>query len=112
MTRIRAARHAMLPSAVAFAIIIAVLVAPAAAQERSFVVHGSRNRCSDITQLDSVLTSGDRTYFAGWTERDYADALTWSDACCAGLDSNRDLCGSPSIPALAHRLDPFGQCGV
>jgi len=68
-------------STFALAIGLMQFALPARAQSQTFMVHGTRRACSDITQLDSVLTSGDATYFAGWTERDYADAVAWSEAC-------------------------------
>lgn len=67
-----------------------------------FIVHGSRKTCSDITQLDSVLTSGDHAYFSGWSERDYADALAWSEAC---KDYGWHLPGKPRMSLLKAQHD-------
>lgn len=74
----------------------------ATAQAPTFTVHGTRRTCSDITQLDSVLTSGDRAYFAGWTERDYSDALGWSDAC---KDYGWHIPGKPRVNLLKAQRD-------
>lgn len=81
---------------------LAQLNMPATAQAPTFTVHGARRTCSDITQLDSVLTSGDRAYFSGWTERDYSDALAWSDAC---KDYGWHIPGKPRVGLLKAQHD-------
>src|SRR6202035_4338557 len=53
----------------------------AAASAQTFVIHGTPKTCSAITQLDSALSTDNRQFFAGWTEKDYADAVAWSQAC-------------------------------
>lgn len=45
------------------------------------VIHGMSQTCSDIAQLDGMLASGNHEFFAGWSERDYADAAEWSTVC-------------------------------
>jgi hypothetical protein len=56
-------------------------LAPAAIDDPTFQVHGSGRTCSSITQLDSALANNAQSFFAGWTEQDYADAMRWSQAC-------------------------------
>ena len=46
-----------------------------------FVIHGTPKTCSAITQLDNALSSNYQPFFAGWIEKDYADAVAWSEAC-------------------------------
>jgi L,D-transpeptidase ErfK/SrfK len=46
-----------------------------------FVIHGTPKTCGAITQLDSALSSDYQPFFAGWIEKDYADAVAWSEAC-------------------------------
>jgi L,D-transpeptidase ErfK/SrfK len=46
-----------------------------------FVVHGTPRNCSSITQLDSALSANFQAFFAGWSERDYLDAVAWAGAC-------------------------------
>jgi len=94
--------NSMLAIACAVTMCIAQMGGRAAAQASSFTVHGARKSCSDITQLDSVLTSGERAYFAGWTERDYADALAWSEAC---KDYGWHIAGKPRVGLLKAQRD-------
>lgn len=68
----------------------------------SFMIHGVPKSCSDITQLDSALTSGTQYFFAGWGEKDYADALTWSQACAY---YGWHIPGRPRIPLLVAQRD-------
>jgi len=74
----------------------------AAAPTPTFVVHGSSKTCSAITQLDSALSTDSQQFFAGWTERDYADALAWSQACA---DYGWHIAGRPRIPLLQAQHD-------
>jgi hypothetical protein len=48
---------------------------------QTFIVHGTPRSCSAITQMDSALAEMSQQYFAGWNEKDYADAQAWSQAC-------------------------------
>jgi hypothetical protein len=86
----------------ALTLCLAQMGTQATAQPRTFTVHGGRKTCSDITQLDSVLTSGDRAYFADWTERDYSDALAWSEAC---KDYGWHIPGKPRASLLQAQHD-------
>lgn len=67
------------------------------AQQQTFWVHGSARSCSDITQLDSALMSGSQLFFAGWSAKDYDDALLWSQSCAA---YGWHIPGQPRIPLL------------
>jgi hypothetical protein len=89
-------------STLASAICLIQFAMPARAQSQTFTVHGTRRTCSDITQLDSVLTSGEGAYFAGWSERDYADALAWSEAC---KDYGWHIPGKPRVSLLKAQHD-------
>jgi hypothetical protein len=64
---------------------------------QTFVIHGTSKSCSSITQLDSALSSSSQQFFAGWTQKDYADALAWSQACA---DYGWHVPGRPRIPLL------------
>jgi hypothetical protein len=52
-----------------------------AAQTQPYIIHGTPKTCSAITQLDNALLTDSQQFFAGWTEKDYADAIAWSQAC-------------------------------
>jgi hypothetical protein len=52
-----------------------------AAQTQPYIIHGTPKTCSAITQLDNALLTDSQQFFAGWTEKDYADAVAWSQAC-------------------------------
>src|SRR6266851_4447326 len=67
------------------------------AQTRTFVIHGTPRTCSAITQLDSALSADYQQFFAGWTEKDYVDAVAWSQACSEYGWHNP---GRPRIPLL------------
>jgi hypothetical protein len=100
--KVTARTNRMLAAGCALTLCVTQIGMRAAAQERTFVVHGTHKSCSDITQLDSVLTSSDRAYFAGWSERDYADAITWSEAC---KDYGWHIVGKPRIALLKEQHD-------
>jgi hypothetical protein len=72
------------------------------AQTQTFVIHGTPKTCSDITQLDSALSAGYQQFFAGWTEKDYVDAVAWSQACS---EYGWHVQGRPRIPLLQARHD-------
>jgi len=55
--------------------------AQTAAPPQTFLVHGTTRTCSAITQLDSALASDSQQFFEGWSEKDYGDAIAWSQAC-------------------------------
>ncbi len=75
-------------------------------QSQSFLIHGSSKSCSDITQLDSALTSGSQMFFSGWNAKDYDDALAWSQACA---NYGWHIPGQPRIPMLeAQRARSLG----
>jgi hypothetical protein len=69
----------------------------AAAPTQTFVIHGTPKTCSAITQLDSALSTDSQQFFAGWTEKDYADAVAWSQACA---QYGWHVPGRPRIPLL------------
>jgi hypothetical protein len=69
----------------------------AGVQTQSFVIHGTPRTCSAITQLDSALSADYQQFFAGWTEKDYVDAVAWSQACSEYGWHNP---GRPRIPLL------------
>jgi len=69
---------------------------------QAFLVHGAGKSCSDITQLDSALTSGNQQYFAGWTAKDFDDALAWSQACA---NYGWHIPGKPRLPMLQAQRD-------
>ena len=69
---------------------------------QTFLIHGTARSCSAITQLDSALTSDSQQFFASWTEKDYADALAWSQACS---EYGWHIPGRPRIPLLQAQHD-------
>jgi len=74
----------------------------ASAQTQAFVIHGTPKTCSAITQLDSALSTDSQQFFAGWTERDYLDAVAWSQACS---EYGWHVSGRPRIPLLLAQHD-------
>jgi hypothetical protein len=72
------------------------------AQTQTFVVHGTPRTCGEITQLDSALSADYQLFFAGWTEKDYVDAVAWSQACS---EYGWHIPGRPRIPLLQARHD-------
>ncbi len=64
-----------------FTLLLLAVTGLAAAQEPTFVIHGSTKRCNDITQLDSALSTPYPAFFAGWTENDYDNAIAWAASC-------------------------------
>jgi hypothetical protein len=100
---------------------------------QTFVIHGTPKTCSAITQLDSALSASYQQFFAGWTEKDYVDAVAWSRACSeygwhipghlrtqllqaqhdralgsvqAQITSNPATAGAPSTPVKAAMAAP------
>ena len=67
-----------------------------------FVIHGTPKTCSAIAQLDNALSSDYQPFFAGWIEKDYADAVAWSEA-CSGYGWH--VPGRPRIPLLHAQHD-------
>jgi L,D-transpeptidase ErfK/SrfK len=67
-----------------------------------FVVHGTPRDCSSITQLDSALSDNYQAFFAGWNEKDYQDAIIWSDACA---DFGWHVPGHPRPQSLQAQHD-------
>src|SRR5712691_1733740 len=74
----------------------------AGVQTQTFVIHGTPRTCSAITQLDSALSADYQHFFAGWTEKDYADALAWSQACS---EYGWHIPGRPRTPLLQAQRD-------
>ncbi len=70
------------------------------AQTQTFVVHGTPRTCGEITQLDSALSADYQLFFAGWTEKDYVDAIAWSQACS---EYGWHVPGHPRVPLLQAR---------
>jgi lipoprotein-anchoring transpeptidase ErfK/SrfK len=76
-------------------------------QTPTFIIHGMPERCGDITQLDSALSSDYLSFFAEWTEKDYADAATWAQACS---DYGWHIPGRPRLSLLdAQRAKALGH---
>jgi lipoprotein-anchoring transpeptidase ErfK/SrfK len=76
-------------------------------QTQTFIIHGMPERCSDITQLDSALSSDYLSFFAEWTEKDYAAAVAWAQAC---PDYGWHVPGRPRLPLLdAQRVRALGH---
>jgi hypothetical protein len=71
-------------------------------QTQTFVIHGTPRTCSAITQLDSALSAEYQQFFAGWTEKDYVDALAWSQACS---EYGWHVPGRPRVPLLQAQHD-------
>jgi hypothetical protein len=67
-----------------------------------FPVHGTPRSCSAITQLDSALSENSQQFFAGWNEKDYADAAAWSRACA---DYGWHIPGRPRLTLLQAQHD-------
>jgi hypothetical protein len=72
------------------------------AQTQTFVIHGTPRTCSAISQLDSALSADYQQYFVGWTEKDYVEALAWSQACSA---YGWHIPGRPRIALLQAQHD-------
>jgi hypothetical protein len=70
--------------------------------DQTFVIHGIPKSCSAITQLDSALAENSQQFFGGWTEKDYADAAAWSQACA---EYGWHVPGHPRIPLLQAQHD-------
>jgi hypothetical protein len=66
-------------------------------QTQTFMIHGTPRTCSAIWQLDSALSAEYQQFFAGWTEKDYVDALAWSQACS---EYGWHVPGRPRVPLL------------
>jgi len=71
-------------------------------QTPTFIIHGTSKTCSAITQLDSALSSDYQPFFAAWTEKDYADAVAWAEACSA---YGWHVPGHPRLPLLDAQHD-------
>jgi hypothetical protein len=71
-------------------------------QTQTFMIHGTPRTCSAIWQLDSALSAEYQQFFAGWTEKDYVDALAWSQACS---EYGWHVPGRPRIPLLQAQHD-------
>jgi len=69
---------------------------------QTFPVHGIPRSCSAITQLDSALSENSQQFFAGWDEKDYADAAAWSEACA---DYGWHVPGRPRTTLLQTQHD-------
>ena len=69
---------------------------------QTFLVHGTPRSCSAITQMDSALAESSQQYFAGWSDKDYADALTWAQACA---DYGWHVPGRPRLTLLQTQHD-------
>jgi hypothetical protein len=67
-----------------------------------FPVHGTPRSCSAITQLDSALSENSQQFFAGWNEKDYADAAAWSQACA---EYGWHIPGRPRLTGLQAQHD-------
>jgi hypothetical protein len=93
--------HALVPT-VLLCFAPQVVRAQAGAQAQSFVIHGTPRTCSGITQLDSALAADYQQFFAGWTEKDYVDAIAWSQACS---EYGWHIQGRPRIPTLLAQHD-------
>jgi hypothetical protein len=91
-----------LVTAVALCFPSQVIRGQAGAQTQTFVVHGTPRTCGEITQLDSALSADYQLFFAGWTEKDYVDAVAWSQACS---EYGWHIPGRPRIPLLQARHD-------
>jgi hypothetical protein len=76
--------------------------AQTAAPPQTFLVHGTARTCSAITQLDSALATDSQQFFEGWNEKDYADAVAWSQACA---NYGWHIPGRPRIPLLQTQHD-------
>jgi L,D-transpeptidase ErfK/SrfK len=76
--------------------------AQVAAQTQVFVIHGIPKTCIAIVQLDSALSSDYQKFFAGWAEKDYADAVAWSQACS---EYGWHVPGRPRISLLQAQHD-------
>jgi hypothetical protein len=76
--------------------------AQSATESQTFLVHGTARSCGAITQLDSALASDSQQFFAGWSEKDYADAIAWSQACSK---YGWHVPGRPRIPLLQAQRD-------
>ena len=79
-----------------------IIRAQVGVQTQSLVVHGTPRTCSSITQLDSALSADYRQFFDGWTEKDYGDAIAWSQACS---EYGWHIRGRPRIPLLLAQRD-------
>jgi len=79
-----------------------IIRAQVGVQTQSLVVHGTPRTCSSITQLDSALSADYRQFFDGWTEKDYTDAIAWSQACS---EYGWHIRGRPRIPLLVAQRD-------
>ena len=71
-------------------------------QTPTYTIHGMPKTCSAITQLDSALSSDYQAFFAAWTEKDYADAIAWAEACSA---YGWHIPGRPRLPLLGAQHD-------
>jgi lipoprotein-anchoring transpeptidase ErfK/SrfK len=67
-----------------------------------FFIHGAAKNCTAISQLDSALASNYQPFFSGWSEKDYADAITWSEACA---EYGWHIAGRPRLPLLRAQRD-------
>jgi hypothetical protein len=78
-----------------------------AAQTQPFIIHGTPKTCSAITQLDSALLTDSEQFFAGWTEKDYVDAVAWSQACSESGSSEYGwhIPASRRVPLLQAQHD-------
>jgi hypothetical protein len=91
-----------LVTAVALCFCSQVIRGQVGAQTQTFVIHGTPKTCSEITQLDSALSADYQQFFAGWSEKDYVDAVAWSQACS---EYGWHVQGRPRIPLLQAQHD-------
>ncbi len=89
-------------AAVSLCLFALLVRAEAGGSTRIFVIHGAAKSCSAITQLDSALLSDFQAFFSGWIEKDYVDAIAWSEACA---DFGWHVAGRPRIPLLRAQHD-------
>jgi L,D-transpeptidase ErfK/SrfK len=71
-------------------------------QTPPFVIHGEPKNCAAISQLDSALSSNYQPFFSGWTEKDYADAIAWAEACA---EYGWHVAGRPRLTLLRAQRD-------
>ena len=88
--------------ALGFFLFIGAAHGQATGETSTFLVRGTPKACSDITQLDSALSSDYQAFFAEWTEKDYADAVAWALACSA---YGWHVPGRPRLPLLDAQRD-------
>jgi len=91
-----------LAATVALCLFAFIVHGEAGGQTRLFVIHGVAKNCAAISQLDSALISNYQPFFAGWSEKDYADTLAWSEACA---EYGWHVAGRPRLALLRAQRD-------